>query len=473
MSILNMERKKVFLNKKGNVLLYAVIAMTMITLLGTGVYYMTSTSTFSGLSTNNLNKAQNLAEAGKNYALIKNLPNASGRNFILANNDKFQLNIGVSGVDNIDSTGIVNEGTPFEARRKISVTKTGFSSQADISFARNIADFKAEVGKERESTAGFVSVDTTTSQISLGQFMGSQFGAVWYAGSASQGNCQGGKCRFGGGFTAFFVFTMQKSSSYALGDGFSFALFNGEDNDLYSVGGHGGMGELMAYAGSSYVSSGVYLDNKGGQGIRPPKIAVEFDPYPNTGCPSSPCSSDSRCDDTDGRDHMAYVFWGNNTTSCSGFGDTSGQKSYDDNKHGSGSGGVNEPQNSITTDTLSYFKGFGWGSTWLERTVAYAFRIEITRSAGTGNYNYEVKSWIKECPDFACTAHTEGTFGNTKVAYTADTPTIRRTIADGNQIVLDSTYHSKFDKFLFGWTAATGGATQNIILKDFKMYFVK
>jgi hypothetical protein len=170
---------------------------------------------------------------------------------------------------------------------------------------------------------------------------------------------------------------------------------------------------------------------------------------------------------------MAYVFWGDNSTACTGYGTPAGQKSYDDNQHGAGSGIANEPQNSVSTDANSYFTGDSWGSSWLERTVAYAFRIEITRSAGSGNYNYGVKSWIKECPDFVCAAYTEGIFGNTKVAYTADTPTIRRTIADGNQIVLDSTYHNKFDKFIFGWTVATGGATQNVILNNFKMYFVK
>ncbi|RPH48309.1 MAG: hypothetical protein EHM85_17485 [Desulfobacteraceae bacterium] len=458
------------LNHKGNVLLFAIVTFALISVLGTGIYFMTISGIFGGLGANQQNRAYQLAASGRDYALAKNLNNMS-RYFTMKNGDKFYLV--VSG-DTITSTGIVNENTPYEAKRTITATITGFGSKADISFAKDITDFKADAGKERESAPGFVSVDTTTSQISLGQFMASQFGAVWYSGTSASVNCQDGECDFGTGFNAFFVFRIQKNASYTLGDGFTFALFNGQDNDLYSVGGHGGMGELMAYAGSSYVSGLTYLDNRGGQGIRPPKIAVEFDPYSNTGCPPSPCLSDSRCDDSDGGDHMAHVFWGDNTTSCSGFGDTSGQKSYDDNKHGSGSDGVSEPQNALTTDTNNYFEGDLWGSSWLERTVAYAFRIEVRRSdPGTGNYNYELKSWIKECPDFACTAHSEGTFGNTKVVYTADIPTIRRTVADGNQIVLDSTDHGKFDKFIFGWTAATGGATQNVILKDFKMYFAR
>jgi len=39
-----------FLNKRGSVLLYAIIAMTAIAVLGTGIYFMTSTATLGGIS---------------------------------------------------------------------------------------------------------------------------------------------------------------------------------------------------------------------------------------------------------------------------------------------------------------------------------------------------------------------------------------------------------------------------------------
>ena len=460
------------LNHKGTALIFAIIAITLMAVLGTGIYFMTTTTTFSGLDANRQNRAYQMAVAGRDYALVKNLPNTPGSDFTFANGDKF--NLVISG-DTITSTGIINEGTPYEARHIITSNITGFGSRPDKSFDKDIDSFP-----ELPTTAqpGFVSVDKTAKQISLGQFQTGKFGSIWYSGTSALGNCEDGKCDFGGGFRAFFVFELQKSLSYTLGDGFTFAIFNGDDNDKSSVGGHGGMGELMAYAGSSYVSPGLYLDNKGGQGIRPPKIAVEFDPYTNTGCPVSPCLSDSRCDSSD--DHMAYIFWGDNTEKCF-YGTMDGRKTYDDNQHETGSGGVNEPTNSLSdgTDTDSYFSGNAWGSSWFERTVAYgtvvyAFRIEVRRSdPSTGNYNYEIKSWIKECPNFACTSYVDGDFGNTKVVYTADTPTIMRTVAGGNQIVLNNTYHNKFNKFLFGWTAATGGATQNVVLKDFKMYFAR
>ncbi|MDP3286160.1 MAG: hypothetical protein Q8M56_17155, partial [Desulfobacterales bacterium] len=57
----------------------------------------------------------------------------------------------------------------------------------------------------------------------------------------------------------------------------------------------------------------------------------------------------------------------------------------------------------------------------------------------------------------------------TKVVYIpdpADPPTLKRT----NELA--QLFHDKFDKFLFGWTAAAGGQTQEkITLKNFQLYF--
>jgi hypothetical protein len=151
------------LNPKGNVLLYAVIAMTAISVLGTGIYFMTTTATFSGLGANDQNRAYQLALAGKDYALVKNLGNTTvqyptGRNFTFANGDKFVLKIGVNNPDEIISTGIVRQGTPYEAKRSITITKSGFGSQPDVSFAKDIASF--ERGR-KEMTTGFTAVDQT------------------------------------------------------------------------------------------------------------------------------------------------------------------------------------------------------------------------------------------------------------------------------------------------------------------------
>ncbi len=177
---------------------------------------------------------------------------------------------------------------------------------------------------------GLINVDTAKKVISLGQMIPAQgqFGAIWYGGSNQGGNCEAGRCDFGGGFRAFFVFTFSQDSK---GEGFTFAIVNGGDNDANSVGGDSAMAELMAYGGDSriynaadgqystahgYISQ--FLDARSTRGLFPPKIGIEFDTYQNSTCaicPSTDYSSPNdhtRCDPTgaSSNDHVAYLFWG-------------------------------------------------------------------------------------------------------------------------------------------------------------------
>lgn len=111
-----------FVKQKGNVVTYVIVAMAMAATLAVGMVYMASSSTSgsSEISANNFNRAYLVAQAGKDYALIKSVPDTAGRNFTFANGDYFRLVI--SG-NNIQSTGVVSPGTPFEASRKISIVK--------------------------------------------------------------------------------------------------------------------------------------------------------------------------------------------------------------------------------------------------------------------------------------------------------------------------------------------------------------
>ena len=485
------------LNQKGTILLFAIAAITAIAVIGTGVYFMTTTSSFSGLGANDQNRAYQLALAGKDYALTKNFGDTaalypSGRSFTFANGDKFHLVI--SG-DTITSTGIVKEGTPFEAKRTIVVTISGYRTRADISFAKDIQAFTAPA----QSKPGFITTDTGTARISLGKIGSSwqsSFGALWYQGNAVQGNCAGGRCEFGNGFRAFFIFQFASGST---GDGFTFTFFNGDPatNDFYSVGGDSGRGELMGYAGDSRINSGgtSFLDGNnrtiagctgplgctGGRGIQPPKMAIEFDPYTNYGSPDV-CETDSRRDGNewpDPRNHMGYVFWGtNDNSSCAA---TIGRNSYDDNRHNEGDGTASEPRNSRRpsdgADPSYYNAGAIWPYNWLfsnAPTNIYAVRFEVTRNTtpnAGGNYEYTVKSWVKQCTgDLACTTYDDfSSFANTKVDYTGGAATLTRS----TPIELASTLHQKFNTFFFGWTTATGGATQNVNINRFRMNFIQ
>jgi hypothetical protein len=486
-----------YFNHKGNIILFAVVAITAISVLGTGIYFMTTTATFSGLGANQQNRAYQLAVAGRDYALAKNLAPTAGRDFTFYNDT---LNIGkfrlvISG-DTITSTGIVGEGTPYEAKRKITITKAGFGSQADISFAKDIASFPQV---PTTAQAGFVSVDQTAAQISLGQLLASKFGSIWYSGTAALGNCQSGKCDFGTGFRTYFTFKLTRQAS-DIPHGFTFAIFNGADNSNTSAGGDYTMPELLAYAGNSCMGRdssgnciGGYLDpnpDVSKKGIQAPKMSIEFDGRQNC-CDTPPCSSckpdfcnyakdinsNSRSDEV--RTHMAYVFWGDNTTECS---NKENSLTYDDNRHGAGA--ATDPVNAVSTDasdTTDYFVGLSpsWSADWLYNTTkVYAMRIEVTRASAknqNNKYFYTINTWIKRCSSdnisdpTACSEFTG--LDNTKVAYDpdpADPPTLKRIIE------LDQTFHDKFDKFLFGWTAAAGGASkENLTLSKFQLYFAR
>ena len=460
-------------NQKGNVLLFAIVAMTAISVLGTGIYFLTTTSTFSGLDANAHARAYQLAVAGRDYALAKNLEAADSGDFTMANADKFQLLIAG---DTVTSTGIVNAGTPYEARRTITATKGGFGSQADLTFARDITAMG--ITQPTSAPSDFISkTDTAISLGKVGAAYGSKFGAVVYSGNAVEGNCVGGKCEFGAGFRSFFVFQFAAGST---GDGFTFAFFNGNNNTSSSVGGYSGSGELMGYAGDSYISSGYYLDGQGGRGIQPPKVAVEFDPYTNTGTGCFSGRNDGSLN------HIAYVFWGDNTTSCTS---TVGRYTFDDNIHGAGTGGAEDPVNGLRVgaggSACSYFNGvnlcgggtLSWPSNWLLNTGfpnIYAFRMEVQRKLtpeASGHYQYRIKTWIKQCtsgdPTCASDYAEDAAYLNTKQDYTADNPTLDRTIE------ISSGYHDQFDTLFFGWTLATGGATQSVNISRFRMNFLK
>ena len=104
------------LNQKGAILIILIITITMVSVLSVGILSMTTTSTFSELNANNFHRAQYLAEAGIRYANLKNLPDPTDETYTVSNGDKFHILIAGT---TLESTGIVNENTPLEARWKI------------------------------------------------------------------------------------------------------------------------------------------------------------------------------------------------------------------------------------------------------------------------------------------------------------------------------------------------------------------
>lgn len=151
--------------------------------------------------------------------------------------------------------------------------------------------------------------------------------------------------------------------------------------------------------------------------------------------------------------------------------------SYDDNRHGAGSGStINKTTNNPTANPpdINFFDNSAGtmpnGTTWLINTT-YAYRMEVTRTTnGDSTGTYRIKSWLKQCTDGTtnCDVYTNSNFGNTSLDYTTDTndPYLDRTIT------LNSTDHlTKFNKFLFGFSEATGAATQNAKIRKFRLNF--
>ena len=160
--------------------------------------------------------------------------------------------------------------------------------------------------REHETSSSFISVNTNADTLNVGGGVtpgtDAEFGAGWYDASKSIGGnenmCQSGNCLFNLGVRVFFVL---KIINRQQGDGLTFALMNGTDNSVNSVGGDIELGELMGYAGDSRLDAAgtIFLDGVG-EGIEllgsraqdDPRIQVGRKPtFPkarrNVGCVST------------------------------------------------------------------------------------------------------------------------------------------------------------------------------------------
>lgn len=226
--------------------------------------------------------------------------------------------------------------------------------------AQELTDNVAEIATD----SNFIGVDTVNHTLNIGGgITGPDFGAAWYNADQPIGGktnfCQAGACEFGLGMRAYFVVKFSTE-----GDGFTFALINGANNDNTSVGGDINMGELMAFAGDSRLvadpsdlfNPDEFLDGKG-EGLEPPKIGLEFDVYENSKnsrlCADSTTANTSTRNDppesifvdvelgetAPNRDVLQYVYWGSQTVTmpCKPNGNPN---TYDDNRHDTAAAGT-------------------------------------------------------------------------------------------------------------------------------------
>ena len=453
-------------NQKGTILITLIVAMLLIGVLGAGIYRLTTSSTFTGLLSNRNDQAYNLAQAGVRYAIDKIIQQgitdfASTDFFLPDSNNKFNISI-ASRV--ITSIGIVNAGTFSETRRRIIYSWPASLPVGGTVITATTDAFTPKGGGTTPTGAITVASNGT---ISLGGNAATSYGTVLYQGSSSVYNCIAGACNFTYGLRAYFQFisTNEDSStdSTAYGDGFTFAVLSAINNTRDRTGG-GASGELMGYAGPGNAADGL--------GLKPPKMAMEFDTYANAGVSGAGCNNGRN--DT-ANNHMALLFWGADTAGLCG---TYPASSYDDNVHGAGDGTTSNPYNSAASGNGSGLGGYYEGTksltttscnsaptttcNWMEDGHKYSFRLEVVRIDGTGNPAnglYQINGWIYRDSDSIPTG-----FNDVTNSFDA-APLISRTVT------LSATNHAALQRVYFGFTEATGSKYQNIQISNLKVFF--
>ncbi len=256
------------------------------------------------------------------------------------------------------------------------------------------------------------------------------------------------------------------------------------------------------------VKNKVHYNNEDRKGIQPPKMGIEFDNWDNTNtggiCQSSTAYNGCRVSYRQDRsgDHIAYIFWGDlansepNTFNCVYYHNNSstrftdgtylaewqGAHAYDDNKHGRG-------YNDAYGSTGYWQSNFSW----LNNTFAFRTEVERSLTPSGGRYEYTIRSWLKRCTTTDCEEYwnrdwyeANGStdtdnlyFSDTSKFLCQDAPFDMCEDGKENTVILKKTVfltqqeHDDFDKMIFGFTAATGGATQNATFSQFILQFIR
>ena len=200
-------------------------------------------------------------------------------------------------------------------------------------------------------------------------------------------------------------------------------------------------GEYLGYAGMGYY----------GEGIKPPKIGIEFDTYHN----------DSR-NDNKNENHAAVIFWG--------FRNDTGYA--DDNIHGAG-GGVEGPINPVFNSNAGtairnkgYHKGDlgnGYSCNWMEDALVHTVRVEVYRNTTT--LKYEIKMWFVNGRPYS-----GDNFLNVAKNYSSNANILLDYLMPAAFIEADNT---KLGQVYFGFTEGTGDMTQNVDIYGFAAEFIQ
>ncbi|GAB7024532.1 LamG domain-containing protein [Salidesulfovibrio brasiliensis] len=448
--------------RDGVAMLHVVMGIALFAVLAGGMAMMVGTSSMSTAYPVCQKRAVYLAESGIRYAMGRlraaatpgdvdtELAAMNGQTYTMDNGDTFTLTI----VDNrpsftVSCSASSCSGTQAAARLVQATFNVPVTDTEVIEFEQGMDNF-TETGEGDSSgeTDDAVIKDGEGESASFGNNLYGSYGCLWYEGNVNP--CTDGNCTFGTGLRAYFNVTFARSSQ---GDGITFGVKSMETNTLADCGGDPSRGEYLGYSGPGV----------SGNGIRPPKMAVEFDIWRNS-C-NNPCVTSSRCDDNN-YDHVAAVYWGQNSLSC--------DNTRDDNRHGAGSNLPDEPMNPDNwMDNEEGWDGYYYRTTnnhWLDNGVRVggnwnataAVRIEIHRSDTAdenGNYLYTTMAWVRQQDQTMAAGYDDVTGDFIDPPDMIDTK------------VLDANAHDLLNQIAFGWTEGTGAATQIATVDGFKLMF--
>lgn len=462
-------------SRRGSALLYVIASIVLLGTIGGGVAYFSSSSSTSNIAKTAHNQAYYAAVSGVQYAREANLESIENSTvtYSLGSGTSFKLTVGAkaASVYPVTVCGIYGSGTSMEANHQLPqmyIPAGGYDINlpgdpakiAGANSAHGSAVAQQLIAVVKEGHPEY----TGTEYVRLGNRTTQGYACIWFNDSKSVNGddtyCQNGVCKFGTGMRFYFEFQVASAGA----DGFTISLLNAQNNSVNDCGGDLSMGELLGYAGTGV----------SGHGLRPAKIAVEFDTYQNG---SGDCDeAGSRNDDDDG--HIAYVYWG--TIDGDFWGDAC--KTYDDNIHGI-DGGSNSGNytvdgsdfpgrrrdnplyntSNLDNDKLKSGSNITYKRvTNLEDNAVHTFRMEILRNTNAnGSGAYTLKSWI-DCKvgGLPC----EG-LEDLDADLTVKAPDLV------SSFTMAKYFHNLFNTFLLGFTEATGANAQEVRLMNFRLRF--
>jgi len=455
--------------RQGSIIVYLVLALVAFGVLAMAGVTRFGASVTSVLSPNCATASRYMAESGMRYAVARlracttpaqvsaAVTALDAHTFTVDADKGLSFTLGVSYITATKTASITSTGKGCVLAAPVTSTATDANvylpnvanpvdpTTVTVTFSSDLVDFNIAAA----GTSGAITKNTSTQSVSLGNNIPSANAAVWYGGTNAL--CNNGACTIGNGFCATYTMKFNPYSS-TQGDGIVWTVMNGSTNTLNSF---GGGGENIGYAGTAADGNQIY----------PPKFGMEFDITPNYKNCGKVCSKTEQlaCDDgTDSKvnDHVAFMFWGNQTLSCNA--------AMDDHIHAAGAGTSSEPYNSYNFDgSKDGYDGYYLDSSasssgvWLRSSGSYKtyyIRYELDRATtpnAQGNYEYTQRSWlstsasaIRSCSQSMTTR-----------------PSLERAVA------LPASMHNQMASAYFGWTVGSGAYSELVNISAFALTF--